>query len=102
MKLVKCSNVLNLFYDDTLKAGDLITTYNKGYYEFIKFEERGDCPPLAYFRLVFKEDGSPATSSRLIRKCDSSYCRKAKQAIFETIQKKQQEISRLEIIFNTL
>jgi len=40
MKKIKCNGV-EFTYNDELKPGDLITTYLKGYYTFVKYEDRG-------------------------------------------------------------
>lgn len=63
-------------WDDTLKAGDLITSYWKGIYKLISVEMRGDnkCP-LFHFHTFAKECGEIRSHGKQINKvCDASYC----------------------------
>lgn len=92
MKTVKCQNGIELQYDDTLKSGDLITTYYKGYYVFVAFGDRGkNNSPLAYFRKVASVVGKPCKSNKILE-CDASYCSSAVDQIKETISDLQKLI----------
>ena len=102
MKIVKCSNGVNLMYDDEIKPGDLITAYKSGYHIFIKYEDRGKGEtPLAYYQKKYGVDGKPCKSKKVLT-CDASYCRMAVDRINEEIEKKKKEIIALEKIKATL
>lgn len=96
MKNIVCSNGVELEYDDTLKPGDLITTYYKGYFSFVKFTNRGNKnTPLATFIKVADTNGKSCKSKKA-QECDASYCRKAVEYIKAEIEKNKQSIIELE------
>ena len=96
MKTVKYSG-MELTWDDELKSGDLITTYWKGYYTFVRFEfeNRHNDPPIALFTKTYDVGGKPCKSKKIIG-CDASYCRKAADQIKAEIEKRKNEIVALE------
>jgi hypothetical protein len=97
MKTITYSNGFKATYDDQLKEGDLITTYWKGYYTFIRFEERPNTTPEACFKKAYNFNGSPCKSKKTLQ-CDAAYCRKAVDHIRGQIKQKKQEIMDLEQI----
>jgi hypothetical protein len=85
-------------YDDSFKVGDLITAYQKGYHEFVKYQERGEtAAPLIYYRRVFKFNGRSAKSKKVLC-CDAVYCHKASEHIKNLIKNLHEQIKLLEQI----
>jgi hypothetical protein len=85
-------------YDDTLVKGDLITTYNSGFYEFDHSEDRGkNDAPLYYFRQKYDAKGKPRNSKELLC-CDAAYCRRAEDFIEKSIKEHELTIERLKSI----
>ena len=80
-----------LTWDDELKPGDLITTYCKGYFTFVRFEDRIGNSPEAYFTKTYDVGGKPCKSKKIIG-CDASFCRKAADQIKADIWKRKNEI----------
>lgn len=101
MKTIVCKNGVKIIIDETLKTGDLITAYHKGYHEIVTIEERNDCAPLVYFKTRFKSDGEP-TNSKKIMMCDMGYCRHAEIGLANEIRRKEKEIEKLKAILSTL
>ena len=101
MKIIVCKNGVKITIDETLKVGDLITAYHKGYHEIVTFEERDDCAPLVHFKTRFKSDGKPANSKRIMC-CDMGYCRHAEIGLTNEIRRKEEEIEKLKTILSTL
>jgi hypothetical protein len=62
-----CSNGVVLKYDPTIKEGDLITGYHKGFWIVTKVTPRpGNTPHIEYRRI----------DKKVTNGCDASYCRK--------------------------
>lgn len=99
MITVKHKHGVELEYDETLQPGDLIKAYEKGYFEFVKFEHRKGTTPLAHFKKRYQQDGT-AIKTQKMDMCDASYCRKAKDYIEQQILASQQEILALQQILN--
>jgi hypothetical protein len=97
MKTITYNNGFKATYDDQLKEGDLITTYWKGYYAFIRFEERPNMTPKAFFKKAYRTNGIPCKSKKILQ-CDAYHCRKAVAHIRDQIMQKKQEIMDLEKI----
>lgn len=100
MKTIKHPNGYVGIYDDKLKPGDLITAYEKGYHEFIKYENRGEnTAPLIYYKKVYNFNGRKCNSKTILT-CDAVYCRQAREYILKSIRDKETEIEFLkDIIF---
>lgn len=94
MKTFEHKNGYKGIYDDELKPGDLITTYYKGYYEFVTMEERKDNAPLYYFKLKYDSNGQPRMSKKL-QCCDAAYCRLAKNFLEKEIEQRKTQIENL-------
>jgi len=89
-------------YDDTFKAGDLITAYQKGYHEFIEYKDRGESnAPLVYYRRRFNFNGK-AINSKEILVCDATYCRKAAAHVKKSLDELEQDMKRLRIFLKDL
>lgn len=86
MTTITCKNGVILHWDETIKVGDIITTYNKGYWELVAIEPRVGTTPLFHYKKSLKPDGTP-TTGKAIEKCDASYCRKAQETIEIEIDK---------------
>ena len=99
MKTVKFCDGLELTYDDELKVGDLITTYYKGYYKFVGFQNRHNECPIACFKRAYDLDGKPRKSKKIME-CDAFWCRKASDKIKVEIEKRKNEIVALEKLLN--
>lgn len=84
-----------VLYDDTFQPGDLITTYFKGYFEFVRYEPRENDTPLVFFRKRFNQHGK-AINGVNEECCDGSYCQKAKERLVEEIQRLKTDIQQLE------
>ncbi len=98
MKTIIYDNDFISEYDETFVKGDLITAYNKGFYEFDHSESRGeDHTPVYYFRLKYDERGRPRNGKKL-ESCDASYCRRADGEIKKLIQEHELSINRLKSI----
>lgn len=83
-------------WDETFKPGDLITTYNSGYHEFVKYEDRGDKhAPLVFYKQKFKENGQ-IIKSKVEKSCDAAYCRRANLRLVDKISELQALIKILE------
>ena len=100
MKTIKYDGAC-LTHDDELKSGDLITTYYKGYYAFVRFEDRTNNPPLAHFTKAYDFGGKPRKSKKIME-CDASYCRKADDHIRVEIEKRKNEIAALENVLKSM
>lgn len=95
MKTIIYDNGYKGEFDDTLQPGDLITAYQKGYHEFIKFQDRGaGNVPLVHYRQKFNFNGKPCNSKKILV-CDAAYCRRAAEHINAAIIQKQVEINML-------
>ncbi len=95
MKTIKHPNGYVGIYDETFEPGDLITAYEKGYHEFIKYENRGETTvPLVYYKRVYNFNGKKC-NSKTIKACDAAYCRRAKEHIINSIEEKEEEIKLL-------
>ena len=97
MITVKHPNGLTSTYDDTLQPGDVITTYNKGFFEFVKSEDRKGTTPLFHYRLKYDIHGKPR-NGKVIQYCDASYCHRASEIISKLIAKYEQSIIQLKNI----
>jgi hypothetical protein len=62
-----CSNGITLKYDPTIKAGDIVTGYHKGYWKVDLVMPRAGSTPLIYYTRIDKKGK---------KSCDASYCRK--------------------------
>jgi hypothetical protein len=97
---VTCSNGVVLNYDDTFVAGDLITMYNVGYYEFVKYEKRGnDSAPLVYGKQRYTANGKRRNSTK-VEFCDASYCVRGTSKVKQIVDKLKQDIIDLEAMIN--
>ena len=94
MTEVICSNGVKLTWDETLKIGDLITSYHKGYWKLTNITTRKGMPPLFQYTKQFKPDGTPV-SGKAIMECDASFCRNAKTVIAEELTKLTKQIATL-------
>ena len=82
-----------------MKAGDLITTYWKGYYIFVEFKDRGKGnSPIARFRKFADFNGKICKSEKILE-CDASYCNIASDHIKAEIEKKKKEINNLGALY---
>jgi len=98
MITIKYDNGYEGTYDETLKPGDMITAYRKGYHEFIKFEDRGNkVVPLVHYKQIYNENGKPC-KPKIVFQCDAAYCRRAIDYIEKAIEKKTQELKALKEI----
>lgn len=97
MKEIIYKNGYKGIYDDELKPGDLITAYQKGYHEFIAYEDRGPKQvPLILYKRKFDSNGKPSKSKVLT--CDAAYCRLAKDKILKEIKNREEQIENLKNI----
>ena len=82
-------------YNDTLKPGDLIVTYFKGYYTFIEYVSRGKTTnPMVRFKLVVDSNGSLRKGTKIME-CDAFYCELATEHIKKAIEDRKNEIVNL-------
>jgi len=81
-------------YNDTLKPGDLITTYFKGYFTFIEYKPRGKCSPIVRFKLVADSNGNLRKGTKVME-CDACYCELATEHIKKAIEDRKTEIVKL-------
>lgn len=64
---IVCSNGVVLKYDPTIKPGDVVTGYHKGFWIVTKVTPRpGNTPHIEYRRI----------DKKVTNGCDASYCRK--------------------------
>lgn len=90
-------NGVTLAYDETLKVGDIITAYNKGYHKLEEIKERNDSTPLFFYSLFAKEDGTIRTNpKKIINSCDASHCRRASEIIDAEIQESENKLASLQ------
>jgi len=89
-----CSNGVKLIWDETLKIGDLITTYHKGYWKLVNITPRKGSPPMFHYTKSFKPDGTPI-AGKATMECDASYCRNAKGVIADELSKLNRQIAAL-------
>jgi hypothetical protein len=102
MNSTELYNTKLLIFNKSIKVGDLVTSYTKGFSEVIKIEPRHATEtPLVHYNQKFTEDGKPF-KNKTIRHCDSSYCRKANEVIPSMINKKKKEIEMLTHILESL
>jgi hypothetical protein len=86
------SNGYQSLIEDSLKEGDIITGYNKGFYKITEIQPRADNTPLIHFTLFAREDGTLCkTKNPSIKGCDGAYVRLAKDSIKARIQKSVDE-----------
>lgn len=95
MTTVKYPNGVYITYDETIKVGDLIATYNKGFYKMEKITPRGAGSPLAEYSLFAKEDGTLHKGKNISKCCDMSYCRHARESVADSITLKEKEVASL-------
>lgn len=111
MAYIKFNNGYTSTWDETIKIGELITTYNEGYHILTNIEYR-DRPiydqedivekshpefnysPLFHYIKVLKSDGTP--SKKITSSCDASYCRRvteedAEAAMLAVIKAEEQK-----------
>lgn len=101
MKTMKIGSITTT-YDDTIKLGDLITTYWSGYYEVIRIEDRGTiAAPLVYFHQRFDAKGNKRFSKH-VKACDISFCRHAADRVAKDIQKKTAELNILKAFYEQI
>jgi hypothetical protein len=102
MKTIVCKNGVELTYDETIKVGDIITTYSPGFHELTEIEDRGAFKtPLFIYKRVFNDAGEPYKKTlQRITSCDASYCRKATEEIPKIIAEKKKSIEALQKILN--
>ena len=82
-----------------MKAGDLITTYWKGYYIFVGFTDRGaGNSPIARFKKFANFNGKICKSEKILE-CDAAYCKVAADHIKAEIEKKKKEVTDLEALY---
>jgi hypothetical protein len=82
MQTVTCANGVQLTWDDTLTVGELITTYNSGYFVLHRIELREGSTPLMYYTKVAQPDGS-LVNGRAEQCCDASYVRRMSRVRIE-------------------
>ena len=80
------------------EIGDLITTYNKGYWKLIhlkrRFHDNHPIASLAHYEKVSDAEGNPP-KSRIVKQCDISWCRKfTKEALAKMQIEEHDQISR--------
>lgn len=103
MTTVTYSSGYSTNYDETLKIGDLVTTYNAGYHIITNIEDRSNTPaltPLIHYTKVYNDDGTP--SKKLRSKCDGSFVRAAQEGLATEINESQSKLDALTKILNTL
>jgi hypothetical protein len=100
MTTIKYPNGVTIQYDETIKVGDIIIAYHKGFHKVTKITPREmdisiykrcmNCTdysqhasPFITYVQIAKTDGSPAPQR--INTCDASYCQHAKPFIHETV-----------------
>lgn len=81
-------------YFKNFKAGDLITSYWKGYYTFIEYVDRGNKNPVVRCRL-FADANGKIRKGKTILECDAYYCKPAAEYIKAEIEKKKTDIANL-------
>lgn len=97
MKNVTHSNGIVLSYDDTIKVGDLVTGYHKGFHEVKEIVHRGpDVTPL--IRYICKFNAKGVKSKGVENCCDASYCKKVSNQIDNIISEKIKEVERFQLI----
>lgn len=106
MKTIIYLNGYKGTYDDTLKEGDLITTYYSGIYEFKRFQERTDTDggpsvPLAFFKQKFTINGK-SRKSKKESCCDAAFCRRAENFITLRLSELEEEKKALSEILQTI
>ena len=89
------------FWDDELKLGDLITAYHQGYHELVKIELRRSNTPLFHYVMRFDSNGRPSKAKR-VRTCDAAYCRSALTNLEKEIEKREEEVLKLNGLRNNL
>lgn len=100
MTKIVTSNGVELHYDDTIKVGDIITTYFAGFHKVTKITPRDGNTPLICFVRVADENGISRKSKEQC--CDISYCRHARSMVSDRIAQKQHEISSLTLFLASL
>jgi hypothetical protein len=85
MASITTPNGTFLEWDDTLKPGDLITTYGSGYAIFERFENRAQTSPLAHYRKAYAHSGLPQ-KSKTSDYCDASWCKRADEQIQKSVE----------------
>jgi hypothetical protein len=88
-------NGVVLQYDETLREGDVITTYYSGFYILSRIEERPNQTPLFHFTQLAKENGSMIKKSKKEKSCDASYCRRFTETIDSVITAVEKELKDL-------
>ena len=87
-------------YDETIKVGDIVTTYNSGYHIVTCIFERLDMTPVFYYTKRYNDDGT--TSKKLKSKCDGVFVRKAEDKLINVIKESQEKIKALEEILKSV
>ncbi len=98
MTQVNCTNGVVLHYDETIKVGDIISAYQKGFHRVTEIRDRGaNATPLIGYETVARENGTLAKTSS-VKHCDASYCRHAAGVIKEEVEKHMQAVGKLQFL----
>lgn len=61
-------------FDNTIKVGDIVTGYHKGYWRVTSIEDRGSVNPLVTYEKVLDSNRNPCGKTE--KQCDMGYCKK--------------------------
>lgn len=97
------------WYDETIKVGDIIIAYHRGFHRVTKIEDRSKVrskydrsdSPLFHYVMVFDSKGN-AKKKGAINSCDAMYCRKATEAIPVEIKRLEDQIVAYNAILKSL
>lgn len=82
MAIIQHSNGVKSIYDETIKVGDLVTAYEKGFHRVTEIKPRRKDTPLIMYVRVFGANGKPVSSKQHLG-CDAAYVRKASERLAE-------------------
>lgn len=81
-------------WDKTLKVGDLIVAYRKGFHEITRIEPRRDHSPLVHYKERYMSNGKPS-NRKTIHTCCGGYCKRASEVLPERIKEAEDALTRL-------
>lgn len=81
-------------YDETIKVGDIISTYHSGFHRVTEVKPREGGTPLISYVKIAKDDGSK--SKAIPNRCDASFCKHALGVICSLIVTHEKAIKGLQ------
>jgi hypothetical protein len=97
MKTFRTTSGYKLQIDNTIKVGDLVTGYHKGFHRVISVGQpyAGASTYLVYYEAVLDSKCNPVRS-KTKRSCDLSYCRKIdKEYLVKVAESHQTQLTNL-------